>query len=174
MIDKTIKNIKRNTLILQREYLQQKYQKKKLYKTLEGILTAKIANIVFFNFFLSFLYIKVSNIKMSLISAEGYKNAGVNLLKIEETDELWIIMKDFGVGLGVKSISDIVLKEIHHVCEKKKLKGETKCYKMTESEFDEKFYKLSEDELNTKSNNVFVKNTIITNIINHCRSEKKR
>ena len=174
MIDKTIKNIKRNTLILQREYLQQKYQKKKLYKTLEGILTAKIANIIFFNFFLSFLYIKVSNIKMSLISAEGYKNAGVNLLKIEETDELWIIMKDFGVGLGVKSISDIVLKEIHHVCEKKKLKGETKCYKMTESEFDEKFYKLSEDELNTKSNNVFVKNTIITNIINHCRSEKKR
>ena len=111
---------------------------------------------------------------MSLISAEGYKNAGVNLLKIEETDELWIIMKDFGVGLGVKSISDIVLKEIHHVCEKKKLKGETKCYKMTESEFDEKFYKLSEDELNTKSNNVFVQNTIITNIINHCRGEKKR
>ena len=45
---------------------------------------------------------------------------------------------------------------------------------MTEREFYEKFYKLSEDELNTKSNNVFVKNTIITNIINHCRSEKKR
>ena len=45
---------------------------------------------------------------------------------------------------------------------------------MTESEFDEKFYKLSEDELNTKSNNVFVQNTIITNIINHCRGEKKR
>ena len=119
MIDKTIKNIKRNTLILQREYLQQKYQKKKLYKTLEGILTAKIANIIFFNFFLSFLYIKVSNIKMSLISAEGYKNAGVNLLKIEETDELWIIMKDFGVGLGVKSISDIVLKEIYMFMRKK-------------------------------------------------------
>ena len=46
---------------------------------------------------------------------------------------------------------------------------------MTEREFYEKFYKLSEDELNTKSNkNVFVKNTIMTNIIKHCRGEKKR
>ena len=45
---------------------------------------------------------------------------------------------------------------------------------MTEREFYEKFYKLSEDELNTKSNkNVFVKNTIMTNIIKHCRGEKK-
>ena len=45
---------------------------------------------------------------------------------------------------------------------------------MTEREFYEKFYKLSEDELNTKSNkNVFVKNTIMTNIINHFRGEKR-
>ena len=69
---------------------------------------------------------------------------------------------------------DLVSKEIHCICEKKLTKEETKCYKMTEREFYEKFYKLSEDELNTKSNkNVFVKNTIITNIINHCRGEKK-
>ena len=45
MIDRTIKNIKKNTLILWREYLQQKYQKKILYNVLEGILTGKIANI---------------------------------------------------------------------------------------------------------------------------------
>ena len=49
---------------------------------------------------------------MSLISAEGYKNAKVSHLKIKETDELWVSMKDVGVGLGVKSISDLVLKEI--------------------------------------------------------------
>ena len=84
-------------------------------------------------------------------------------------------MKDVGVGLGVKSISDLVLKEIHGICEKKKLKKEeTKYYKITEREFYEKFYKLSEDELHTKSNkNVFVKNTIMTNIVNHCRGQKK-
>ena len=46
---------------------------------------------------------------------------------------------------------------------------------MTERETFEKFGKLSEDKLNTKSNkNVFVKNTIMTNIIKHCRGEKKR
>ena len=44
--------------------------------------------------------------KLNLISAEGYKNAGVQCLKIRETDELWVGMKDAGVGLGVKSISD--------------------------------------------------------------------
>ena len=46
---------------------------------------------------------------------------------------------------------------------------------MTEREIFEKFYRLNEDQLNTKSNrNVFVKNTIMTNIIKHCGGEKKR
>ena len=58
---------------------------------------------------------------------------------------------------------------------KKKLtKEETKCYKMTEREFFKKFYNFNEDELNKKSDkSVFVKNTIMTNIINRCRGEKK-
>ena len=113
---------------------------------------------------------------MDLISAKGYENAGVNILKIEETDEFWVSMKDVRVGLGVKSISDLALKEIHGTCKKKKklTKEETKCYKMTERELYEKFYKLSEDELNTKINkNVFVKNTIMTNIMKHCRGKKR-
>ena len=38
---------------------------------------------------------------MNLISAEGYKNAGVYFLKIRKTDELWMNMKDVGDGLGV-------------------------------------------------------------------------
>ena len=46
---------------------------------------------------------------------------------------------------------------------------------MTEREFFKNFYNFNEDELNTKSNNnVFAKNIIMTNIINHCRGEKKR
>ena len=73
---------------------------------------------------------------MNLISAEGYKNAGVHCLKIRKTDELWVGMKDVGVGLGVKSISDLVLKEICGIYEKKELtKEETKCYKMIEEKF---------------------------------------
>ena len=61
---------------------------------------------------MSFLYIKGLDIKVSLISAEGYKNAGVSHLTIKKTGELWVSIKDVGDGLGVKNISDLVLKEI--------------------------------------------------------------
>ena len=45
---------------------------------------------------------------------------------------------------------------------------------MTEKEIFKKFVKISKDRLNIKSNKkVFVKNTIMTNIINHCKGEKK-
>ena len=59
--------------------------------------------------------------------------------------------------------------------EKKELtKEETKCYKITEKEIFKKFDILSEKKKNTKSNkNAFVKNTIMTNIIKHCKGEKK-
>ena len=113
---------------------------------------------------------------MNLISAEGYKNANVHCLKIRKTDELWVGMKDVGVGLGVKSISDLVLKEIRGIYEKKELtKEETKCYKMTERAIYKKYDNLSKDELNTKSNkSIFVKNNVITNIIKRGRGGKKR
>ena len=112
---------------------------------------------------------------MSLISSEGYKNAGVFHLIIKETDKLWVSMRDAGDGLGVKNISDLVLQEIHGICEKKTLtKEEIKCYKMTEREIFEKFAKLSEDELNTKSKKyVFVENNVMTNIIMQCKGKKK-
>ena len=113
---------------------------------------------------------------MYLISAQGYTNANVNILKIRKTGEIWVTMKDIGDGLGVTNISDLVLKEIYGIYEKRKLtKEEIKCYKMTEREIFKKFDNLNEDELNTKSNkSVYVKNTIMTNIIKHCRGEKKR
>ena len=90
MIDRTIKNIKKyfNTL---EGILTAKISEK---NTLQGILTPKIANIYIY-MYLPFLYIKGLNIKMSLISAEGYKNAGVSHLIIKETGELWVSMKDF-------------------------------------------------------------------------------
>ena len=111
---------------------------------------------------------------MDLIPTEGYENAKVICLK-HKNGELWVDMKEIGAGLGVKSISDLVLKEIQGTCEKKKLtKEETKCYKMTEREFFKTFYDFDEDDLNTKSSKIFfVKNTIMTNIINNCNGEKK-
>ena len=47
---------------------------------------------------------------MYLISAEGYKNANFKFLTIKATSEIWINMKDVGSGMGVKNISDLVLK----------------------------------------------------------------
>ena len=81
-------------------------------------------------------------------------------------------MKDVGNGLGVKNISDLVIKEIYGIYEKRKLtKEETECLKMTEREIFKKFDK----SLNAKSNkNVYVKNNIKTNIINYCQGEKKK
>ena len=60
---------------------------------------------------------------MDLISIEGYENAKVICLKNKNGD-LWVIMKDVGNGLGVKNISDLVLKEIQGICEKKKINKE--------------------------------------------------
>ena len=113
--------------------------------------------------------------KIDLISAEGYKNAGVQFLKIRKTDELWVGMKDVGVALGVKNISDLVLKEIRGVYEKKELKKEeTKYYKMTDRKIFKKFDNLNNDELDTKSNkSIFVKNNIMTNIINTVEVKRK-
>ena len=113
---------------------------------------------------------------MYLISAEGYKNAGVHFLIIKKTGEIWPSMKDVGKGMGVKNISDLVLKEIYGICETKNpTKEQINEYKMTERKIDDKFDNLSENELNTKSDkNIYVRNDVMTTIIKLCRGEKKR
>ena len=54
-----------------------------------------------------------------LISAEGYKNAKVDFLTLKTTGEIWVSMKDVGSSMSVKSICDLVLKEIYGICETK-------------------------------------------------------
>ena len=112
---------------------------------------------------------------MDLISNEGYENAKVMYLKNKNGD-LWEIMKGVKDGLGVKNMSDLVLKEIYGAHGKKNLtKEEIECYKMTEREFFKTFYDYDEDTLNTNSNKtIFVKSTVMTNIIKNCKGEKKR
>ena len=48
--------------------------------------------------------------KMYLISTEGYKNANVEFVTIKTTSETWVSMKDVESSIGVKHISDLVLK----------------------------------------------------------------
>ena len=65
-----------------------------------------------------FLYIKVLDTKNGLISIEAYENAKVICLKNKNGD-LSVIMKDVKDGLGVKNISDLVIKEIYGAYGKK-------------------------------------------------------
>ena len=113
---------------------------------------------------------------MYLISAQGYKNANVDFLTIKTTSEIWVIMKDVGSGMGVKNISDLVLKEIYGICETKNLtKEQVNEYKMTKREIYKKFTNLSKKELNTKNNKkTYVRNDVMTTIIKRCRGEKTR
>ena len=46
---------------------------------------------------------------MDLISVEGYKNVNVHIIQVKKG--IWISIKDVGNGLGVKNISNLVLKE---------------------------------------------------------------
>ena len=87
---------------------------------------------------------------MYLISAERYKNACVHVLRIRKTGKIWVSMKNVHNVLGVKNMSDLVLKEIYGIYKRKSLIN--KQYKMTERKIFEKYDKLSKDELNTKTN----------------------
>ena len=57
--------------------------------------------------------------KMYLISAEGYKNASDEFLTIKTTSEIWVRMKNVESDIGVKNISDIVLRDIWYLWNKK-------------------------------------------------------
>ena len=85
-------------------------------------------------------------------------------------------MKNVHKGLGVKNMSDLILKEIYSIYETKNLtKEQIRKYKMTEREIFEIYDNLTEDELSSKSNNnVYVKNDVMTAVIKRCIGEKKR
>ena len=92
------------------------------------------------------------------------------------TSEIWVIMRDVGSGMGVKHISDLVLKEIYGIFETKNpTKKQVNEYKMTKRENYKTFTNLSEKELNAKNNkNPYVRNDVMTTIIKLCREEKTR
>ena len=72
-------------------------------------------------------------------------------LTIKTTGEIWVSMKDFGKGIGVKNIFDLVLKEIYGICEtKNSTKTQVNEYKMTKREIYKKFDNLSEKKIKYK------------------------
>ena len=84
-------------------------------------------------------------------------------------------MKNVHNGLGVKNISDLILKEIYGIYGTKNLnKSKLENKKWLKEKFLKKYANLSEDGLSEKSNkNVYVKNDVMTTVIKRCRGEKK-
>ena len=78
---------KKNFTRFQREHLQQKQQYKNFY--------------FIFCVCMFPIYKRGLDIKMSLITVEGYKNAKVHTIKVK--NDLWVNTKDVGNGLGVKT-----------------------------------------------------------------------
>ena len=85
-------------------------------------------------------------------------------------------MKDVTIGMGVKNLSDLVLKESSGILKTKNpTKEQISEYKITEGELYETFDNLSEEELNAKSNKiVYIRNGVMTTIIKRCKGKKKR
>ena len=56
----------------------------------------------------------------------------LEFLTIKTTSEMWVSVKDVWSGMGIKNISDLVLKEIYGICETKNpTKEQVNEYKMT-------------------------------------------
>ena len=85
-------------------------------------------------------------------------------------------MKDVQNGLGIQSISDLVLKEMYSIYKTKSLtKEQIKRYKVTKRKIFEKFDNFSKDEWNEKNNKgICAKNDVMTTVIKRCRGEKKK
>ena len=81
-------------------------------------------------------------------------------------------MKDVGSDLGVKNLSDLVLKEVHEA--KNPTNEQMKKYKMTERKFFEKYANLTENELSENSNNkVYVKTMLLQLLLNSAGVKEK-
>ena len=113
---------------------------------------------------------------MYLISVEGYKNGNVNFLTIKTTSEIWVSMKDVGSGIGVKNMSDLVLKEIYGICKtKNSLKEQVNEYKMKKRQIYKRFTNLSQEKLNATNNKkTCARNDVMTTVIKRCKGEKTR
>ena len=98
---------------------------------------------------------------MYLISVQGYINASVNILKIRKTGEICEIWEKILEMVQVLQIYVIQFQKKYMVFMKKENQQKKKL-------------RITNNELNTKSNKfVYAKNNIMTNIIKHCRGEKK-
>ena len=82
---------------------------------------------------------KIFFYKMYLILAEGYKNACVYFLRVRKIGKIWRNMKNIQDGLGVKNMSDLILKEIYSIYQKNLTKEQKN--KKTQNDWKRNFWK---------------------------------
>ena len=103
---------------------------------------------------------------MSFITAEDYANARVYTISVESKNYFWVTMFDVQKGLGLKSLCDLLRKELSRIYETKNItKEQKKRYIKTRKEIN----KSLENDFNDKC----VRNGLIEKIIKNCRGVKK-
>ena len=94
-----------------------------------------------------------------ILTIENFVNAKIMTVQIKDKKHFWVKMKDVGDGLGLKNMSDMVIKEING----------TKCN-------DCKKYKLSLQEvtknMDDNMKDKYIRNDIAEKIIKNCRGVK--
>ena len=113
-------------------------------------------------YFFSFLLSK----RMVVITVENYSSARVHTITVKNNELFWVKMIDVQNGLSVKSISDLLTKEMQGEFETKRLtKDQKRIYKRTE-------YNLTKDEKdNNKDKNA--RSDLMGKVIKNCRGTKK-
>ena len=97
---------------------------------------------------------------MVFITIESYKNAAVNVIKDTKV-YFWVKMKDVENGLGIKNISDLLIKQIQGIFETKKLTNKQKIkYVRFKFEIIQKF---------GDKKSKYARNDIMEKMIKNCR-----
>ena len=95
-----------------------------------------------------------------ILTIENFANAGVKTVRVKDAKYFWVKMKDVGDGLGLKNMSDMVIKEING-------KNCSNCKKYRRS-LQELTGNMS-DSIKIK----YIRNDIAEKIIKNCRGVKK-
>ena len=95
-----------------------------------------------------------------VLTIESFKKASVKTVQIKGSKHFWVKMKDEGDGLGLKNMSDMIIKEINGTGCNNYKKHKRSLQELTGSMYD-----------NMKDK--YIQNGIAEKIIKNCRGIKK-
>ena len=99
---------------------------------------------------------------MVFITADNYPHAGVHTITVKNKELFWVKLIDVQNGLGLKSISELLRKEMYAIFEIENITKEQK-----------KKYIRTKKKQNDYYNYKYVKSDLMEKIIKNCRGVKK-